>query len=411
MDCLLPEVLAALAGDTPVDVRMVVPPAALRAAPAPRADGKGVLGANMRYHVDGAHFTVQWADTTVDSERAAAILAQLEAAWPVLVDAGGWPAPVSSDTYLLWVVLDPELAGSGYTTVYTTDAYPNGYPVTYLNPDYYADEPEFGLSVAVHEFGHMLQFRLRDWLLGSADGWFWEATSEWIAERGAPALDTYAYSTWWYAQWPDGRFDRLEDNHPYGMVLLVAWLDERVFGLEGVRDTWLAGQDDDRTWDQLIADVAGRDFGELVAGMAAEVAAGTLRESAIYERPLRGATHPEAPGWATIDAPERYGTHFIDIEGGGANLVVEGEVIVAYVHDRVVTDVVPGESYTLVLTGTGEGGKVGYGVGMAPDEVEPEPSGCGCAVAARTGAGGAAWLGMGLALAIARRLPRRPSSM
>lgn len=407
MDCLLPHVLAALSGEVPVDPRMLVPPAALRAPPSPRAEGKGVMGQNMAYHVDGENFTVQWEDPSIDPARADAILAQLEAAWPVLVEVGGWPAPVSSDAWLLWVVLDAELAGSGYTTLYRTDLYPQGYPVMYVNPVYYTEDPDFGLSVAVHELGHMLQYRLRDWRAGSADSWFWEATSEWIAERGAPELDTYAYSTWWYAQAPGASFDSLEDYHPYGMLVLPAYLDERVFGFDGLRDTWIAGEASDAPWDEIIAGVAERDFGELVSEMAAEVAAGTLREGGLYERPVRAATHRSAPAQGTLDVPERYGTHYVDIDSGGEDLVVEGDVLVAYVAGGVVTDAPPAGRYTLVLTGTGEGGKVVYGVGEDDEAApEPEPNGCGCASLPESGPGALASGAAFLLAAGARRRSR-----
>lgn len=394
MDCLLPDVLAALSGEAPADVRMVAAPAAVAGPSHLRANGKGVYGADLPYHLDGDNFTVQWEDATVDPERAAAVLAQLEAAWPVLVNEGGWPAPVSAATYLLRVVLDPELGGSGYTTVYITDDYPQGYPVSYLNPTYDIEDPAFGLSVAVHEFGHMLQYRLRDWQGGRADSWYWEATSEWMAERAAPALDTYAESSYWYAQWPGARFDRIERYHGYGMLLLNAYLDERVFGLDGIRDVWMAGQGEATPWDASIAGVAGQDFGAIVAGMAAEVAAGTLREGALYDAPLRVAVHEEAPEWQTIEAPELFGSHLVDI-GGGA-VIVEGDVTVAYVANGEIGALAPDGPYTLVVTALSDNGELAYGVSRPAIEAEPA---CGCG-----GGSGAGWLGLGL-LAARRRSP------
>ncbi|MDP2308122.1 MAG: DUF6055 domain-containing protein [Pseudomonadota bacterium] len=403
MDCLLPDVLAALSGEAPADTRMVVPPAAFtagasgRSPGSARAVGKGAYGTDLAFHVDGANFTVQWEDATVDPARADAILAQLEAAWPVLVDDGGWPAPVSSDTYLLRVVLDPELGGSGYTTVYPTDDYPEGYPVSYLNPAYDIADPEFGLSVAVHEFGHMLQYRLRDWQGGRADSWYWEATSEWVAERAAPTLDTYAESSYWYAQWPDARFDRVERYHGYGMLLLNAYLDERVFGLEGIRDVWIAGEGNVTTWDVLIEGVAGRDFGELMAGMAGEVAARTLRESNLYDTPIRVATHDQAPEWEVIDAPELYGSHLIDV--GSGEVTVEGDVALAYVIAGELGEMPADGPYTLVVTALSENGEVAYGLARPVEEEEEVPvAACGCG-----GGFGGGWLGVGLGLLAVRR--------
>jgi len=383
---------------------MVAAPAAFGApdGAVQHAGGKAVYGEDLAFHLDGLNFTVQWEDPALDRARAAAILAELEGAWTALVVDGGWPAPVSSEAWLLRVVLDAELGGSGYTTVYTTDAYPTGYPVTYLNPDYEGDRPAYGLSVAVHEFGHMLQYRLRDTSRGRSDSWFWEATSEWVAERAAPDLDTYAESTYWYAQWPDARFDRVERFHLYGMLLLDAYLDERVFGLDGIRDTWIAGEGRADTWDVLLAETTGADFGGLIAGMAAEVAAGTLREGALYEPPVRAATHAEAPAWEVLDAPELYGTHYVDIGAAGTGLVVEGDVWVGYATDGAVLDAAPDGPYTLVLTArTDDQGPVGYGV--SPPVETPSPEGCGCS--AHGGGGGA--LAVGLAAAVARRRPRR----
>ncbi len=409
MDCLLPEVFDALRSGHAADMRMVRPPADMGRT-RPRATGKAVYGRDLPFHVDGQNFTVQWTDPGVDAARAADILVQLEAAWTTLVAEGGWPAPTSSDTWLLWVILDPELGGSGYTTVYATDEYPDGYPVTYLNPSYDAENPAFALSVAVHEFGHMLQYRLRDWELGRADAWYWEATSEWIAERVAPDLDTYAESTFWYAQWPHARFDATERYHPYGMVLVNAWLDERAFGFDGVRDVWLAADGNDRAWDALLAEQAGDDFGGIVAAMAAEVAARTLREGALYEAPVREAEHSTAPVWETRALPGLYGSYFIDV-GEGA-IVVEGQVHAAFVQDGALLDAAPAEgAYTAVLTAYGEEGELGYGT-TPPADAEEEPGeapvACGCASVGAP-AGGAVWVGLAGAVGAAarrRRLPR-----
>lgn len=414
MDCRLADVLDALSGGPAPDVRMVAPPPWVGPAAAPPfpgppgADGigasrpiKGVYGERLPYGIDGRNFTVQWSDPSVDPARAADVLAHLEGAWDTLVVAEGWPAPVSSGEWLLWVILDPELGGSGYTTVYPSDDYPLGYPVTYLNPAYDEEDPAFGLSVAVHEFAHMLQYRVRDTSLGRADAWYWEATAEWVAERAAPELDTYAESTWWYAQWPHAPFDAFERFHPYGMLLLNAWLDEHAVGFDGIRLIWRGGGG--VAWDARIAEVTGEDFGATVADMAAAVVAGGLRESALYEPPLRAAAHHTAPTWETLELPGLYGSHYIDVDDGP--IVVSGPVLARFVQDGEVLDAAPLTGpYTAVFTGVAEEGALAYGT-TPPEDRAAVPVGCGCA-------GASAPVGLaavGLAAVLRRRRPSRPA--
>jgi hypothetical protein len=404
-------VLDGLAGGPVDDARMVAPPPFVGHAARRTLDGKGVYGDSLAHHVDGAHFTVQWSDDTVDPDRAADLLAQLEAAWTVLVDTDGWPAPVSSDSYLLWVILDPELGGSGYTTTYTDDTFPAGYPVTYLNPTYDGELPAFELSVAVHEFGHMLQYRLRPRIVGSADSWFWEATSEWTAEHAAPDLDTYAQSTYWYAHAPSAAFDSLERFHPYGMLLLDAYLDEDVFGFDGIRDVWLASEGNDTAWDTLIAEASGQDFATVMDGMAAAIGAGALRESALYTLPDRAAVHASAPTWNTLDLPGLYGSAYVDIGANAPGFHVEGPVTAAYVQDGVVTDTPPSGAFTAIFTADATDGTLGYGVGDPGDTGNDEeddgagPNGCGC-----QGRGASALLLLAPVLLHRRRLAPRQLS-
>lgn len=442
MDCQLPDVLDALADGPAPDVRMVAPPpwigpdaaarAALRAtargAAAPdagRADGgpvgapapsgprgpgemartrpvRGVYGERLAYSLDSRHFTVQWSHPDVDPSRAAEILGNLEDAWTVLVDEAGWPAPISSEDWLLWVILDPELGGSGYTTVYTSEAFPEGYPVTWLNPTYdAAADPAFALSVAVHEFAHMLQYRLRDRDRGRDDAWYWEATAEWAAERAAPELDTYAESTWWYAQWPDAPFDAYERFHPYGMVVLNAYLDEHAVGFDGIRRVWRGARD--APWDARIAEVTGQDFGTLVADMAAALAAGTLRESALYFEPVRARTHAAAPTWETLELPGLYGSYYVDVAEGP--VVATGPVLARYVQDGVVLPEAPATGpYTAVFTAVGEDGALGYGTTPPTGNPGAERP-CGCATSPGPGALGPLGLALGLGLAARRRRP------
>ena len=362
MDCRLEEVFAAREGDVAADVRMVEAPAWMGGG-VQRAVGKGVYGESRTYHLEGGNFTVQWDDPTVDPDRAAEMLERLEAAWTTLVEEDGWPAPVSSDAWLLWVILDPTLAGSGFTTEYTDDTYTDGYPVMWVNPAYEPDTPAFGLSVAVHEFGHALQYGVRT-PTDRSDGWYWEATSEWVAEHAASDLDTYAESAWWYARYPEAAWDSPDRFHPYGMMLLNAWLDERIFGFEGIVDTWVGGNG--VPWADRLPAVAGAPLDELMPDMAAEIAAGTLREAALYEPPVR----LETSEWQTVESPGLYGSYYVDWEGP---LTVEGPVAVRYVSGTTITTDPPEGPFTAVFTAIGEGD---LSFGVPPAEEPPESCGC-----------------------------------
>ncbi|MFZ5479677.1 MAG: hypothetical protein ACOZNI_23120 [Myxococcota bacterium] len=380
MDCGLADVLAAKAGlEEPADPRMLAPPPFFDGRVRPRADGKGVYGQPLPNAIDTENFTVQWDHPDVDPDRAAEIAEALEAGWAALVEAGGWPQPVSSDQYLLWVILDPTISGSGFTTTYETDAYPDGYPVLYVNPDFAPGYPGFERSVSVHEFGHALQFGLRDWWTEGTDAWYWEATSEWVAELGLPDADTYALSTYWYAVAPEASFDSTVDSHQYGMLLLNAYLDEYEIGAEGIRDVWIAGEGGGH-WEDLIAEATGRDFGDVVADMTGAYAAGALRESPLYYEPTF-----DDPVW-TSDLPGRYGTHYVDL-GVAMTLDVTGDVEVRYVLDGGWSEEPPGDVVT--FTAVARRGEYGYGELVADveddclcaDEAPPEAPAGGCASA------------------------------
>lgn len=405
MDCALPAVLDALAGNAaPVDARMVRPPAELDGAVRARAAGKAVYGQGWEDHVDTENFTLQWAAGDADPARAAAIGAALEAAWAALVIEERWPAPVSSEGYLLWVILDPSLAGSGYTTVYATDDFPAGYPVMYVNPVFEAETPEYGLSVAVHEFGHALQYRLRDWHGGSTDGWYWEATSEWVAERAAPDLDTYALSTYWYAAAPSRAYDSTADGHAYGMLLLNASLDEHLVGFAGIRDIWeLAARRPEDDWAAILAESTGVGMDALVAEMSGAVAAEGLRESRLYYGPELAERHASAPEEATLALPGLYGTAYLRIEEGAAGFRVDGDVRVRYAVDGAWGEELPEAPFTVAITAVGTEGDVRYGTRLAPPAAEtpptrPEPRAACAAVGS-----GARWLALAGILAAALR--------
>lgn len=371
MECALDAVFAALAGEPPVDRRMVEPPFQARAVP-PLTSGKSTYGDDLPYKVDTPNFTLQWTDPAVSAARAQGIGTALEAAWERLVVEGGWPAPVSSDRYRLWVILDPELGGSGWTTEYPTDDYPDGYPVMYVNPTFIEDPTEYVLSVAVHELGHAIQYAVRDWELDAKESWYWEASAEWMAELGGQDLDTYAWSVHWYAEDPTLAWNSTANFHHYGMVLFNAWLDEYRVGQDGFRELWLDNAGGD--WEALISEAGGDPVAVQVREMSGAYLAGQLRESALYRE-----VEPEEvdlPG--TFDLPGRYGTRYLRFVHLGQELVVEGPVEATFVDGTLWTDTPQsGEEVLAAVTWNGEPGET-FSLSWREREEPPEVAACGC---------------------------------
>jgi hypothetical protein len=262
-------------------------------------------------------------------------------------------------------------------------------PVSFVNPSYAED---FVRSVAVHEFAHMLQFRLRRSIAGAHEPWFWEASAEWTAEHAAPDLDTYALSTRWYAARPDDRFDSVLDQHDYGMLLFDAWLDEDLVGFDGIRDAWvLSGDRPEATWDAILAESTGEDFGTMIAEMSGAVAAGALRELALYEAPVRAATFAEAPERATIDRPFLFGTAYVEVDAAAPGFAVEGPVEVRYAADGTWGDEVPDGPFVAAITASADEGDVTVGTGLGEEDEAPTRRGCGGGRAL----GGIAWVLVG----------------
>lgn len=407
MRCLLPAVFAALGGAPPLHPGMHPPPRPHEPAPPPPGAGKVNPGDDLANHLESENFTVQWEDASITTERADAVLAVLEEGWSRLFEEQGWPRPVSSDEYRLEFVLDPSVPGSGYTTLQTSARYPDGYPVTRLNPWYgEEDYPGFALSVAVHELGHMSQYAVRDWSLGDGEPWFWEASAEWMAELGAPELDTYALSSYWYATQTELSADDTAGNHPYGMFLLAAWMDEEL-GAGTTRSAWDANDGD--TWLDVLPRVTGLDSTELVASMAGAVGTGSLRESALYEPPERLTEGLDGPFDREDPAPDPLGSWYVDLAPleTGETLWVDGEVDLRLFADGEEVGAAPvGVPLLLVFTTPEDAVATHFTWGVRARGAA-EPQACGC------GAGGpASRLGLAAALLLAtgRRRPSRAAA-
>lgn len=341
------EVLAALSGGGPAPhVRVLTPPPQLDGRPRPGPpDAKGVYGTPMENHVDSANFTVNWANGDADLSAANTASAALEEAWTALVDEQGWRPPVSSDQFLIWVILDPGISGTGLTTEYFTDEFPEGYPVLYINPAY-TSFPEFFRSLNAHEFAHALQFALRDYYGGTEEAWYWEASGEWQAERALPDEDAYGAQSQYYSDAPDLRYSSMTGFHQYGMFLLNAYIEEHLTDDDGLRDIWLyAANHDGEDWDAVLSGALNTDAESIWAGFSSVMAAGDLREWHLYRRPER---IDDLSDGASGVLPY-LGTHYYTVRQA-ALVQAEGDVVLAG-PDGFGPEVSVQQGDTLAVTG------------------------------------------------------------
>jgi uncharacterized protein (TIGR03382 family) len=403
----------------------VVVPNGLNHPPPPSAD-KVVVGERLPNSLDTDNFTIQWSDPSIPDVAVSLAAEALEEAWVVLVEDERWGEPTTGESAKIWVILDPALAGTGLTTGIPTDAYPDGVPIIYLNPTY-VDQPDFFRSVAVHEFGHALQFRERTWYGAEAtEPWFWEATSEWMTEVVAPDWDQYAWSARWYAANPGQSFDSMEEYHQYGMMLLNAYLDEYRGGSQRVWDIWL--ENVGSSWLVEFENILGEAPIDTWADFVGAYAAGQLQDSPLYEAPIFADQAGEIPGElgsAYVNLGVREG--MVQLTGGVGTMVRDGawftfetqatipqgvgEVIVVVTnpdvnpsaYDIVVMDV-PGHDDSGQPRDTGD-----HPSSFAVDQGSAtDPKGCGCASHNGTGAAWA-WL-LGLVVGLRRRATSPPVS-
>lgn len=355
--CATPAVLDALAGRAPAPFpAAVVAPRGLGVRPSPSAPpgpGKQVYGTPFTRHIDTANFTINWEPGAGTDSAAETAAEALEGAWAAFIEEGVWAQPVSSDDYLVWVVLDPSLGGTtGYTTEYVTDEYPEGFPVIYLNPDFSEDGPFWG-ALAAHEFVHTLQYRLREWQGGDpGESWYWEASATWGSELAEPARDGHQYISAWYADQPGLRFDSQTGFHQYGMFVLNAWLDGSA-GKDTMWEVWaLSEERPDDAWDALLAEVGQVPAEQLWAGFAGAYGNQQLAESDLYTLasvvgtvedgasgtlPRLGTDYYRADGDATVEAegpvilsgPDGPGAR-VEVEDGDTLAVTSGEDGAAY---------------------------------------------------------------------------------
>jgi len=354
---------------------------------------KSVYGTPYDDHLNTTDFTINWWDKGVGPEQANTAATALERAFQAFRDQG-WTAPVSSDHYLLWVLLDPSLGSTtGYTTEYFTDDYPQGYPVIYLNPTYAGDQA-FWESLAAHELMHAFQYALREWD-GSTSGesWYWEASATWGSELAAPDVDGHQYTSEWYATTADLRFDSTDNYRQYGLFVLDAWLDVEGFGPGTVHDVWdLSAHRTGQPWDQIIAEATDTPIDQVWAGFAGAYANQGLAESALYtDIPPQGDLAEGASGSVDTLGTQVWRSRLgnpMTVTAQGAVILAsatgQGDAVTVGPGERLaVSGTADGSTYTLHLATPGAGDDSGDGSGPANDSgtgsfTPHDPAACGC---------------------------------
>lgn len=259
------------------------PPVQLTGRPGevPPGTHKALYGERMDNHLDTSNFTIAWADGEATQTQAERTAAGMEAAWQALVVEQGWLQPVSSDRYLLWVILAADTGHYAYTTWYESEDYPDGYPVIVMDTEY-AGYTDWWQSACAHEFSHALQQAVRE-LSWRREAWYWEASAVWMEELARPELDEYAEMSWYYATEARRRFDSTTNSHEYGMFLLNAYIEEHLTGEGGLLAIWQYASEHQRDdWDEVLAGYLGIPTGEIWAGFVSALIAEELSESSLY---------------------------------------------------------------------------------------------------------------------------------
>ena len=321
--CLLPALFAAQHGFGQLTGLHVPEGMDAIIGPPPPFSEKVVLGEPLAHRFDTDNFTIQWTSAEMDEATARVASEALEAAWSVLVVHENLSPPKTGEWAKILVILDPNLSGTGVTTGDETEANPEGAPIIYLNPNY-VEQPDFFRSLAVHEFGHAIQFQYRDWYGASAsEPWFWEATSEWMTEVVNPDWNQYAWSSSWYAAAPDLPFDSMVDFHQYGMMLLNAYMDQYRGGSQTIWSIWT--NNEGRDWLDEIENVVEEPAIQLWSEFVGAYAAGALVDSEYYEYPIESPHSGEILGeLGSAYVALEDGSGVVELQGGVGTMVRDG---------------------------------------------------------------------------------------
>ncbi len=290
LHCLTPDALDALI--TPDEVviderlRTAPPGIGVRPAGAPPPDARSIYGTPYENHLETEHFTLNWVGGLDYAEGAATAGVALERAWGVLVEQAGWTPPVGSDRYYIWVFLVDDLGGTGFTTEYVTEEFPEGYPVVYLD-GYWAVDAPFWSSLAAHEFHHALQFAVRDWAgAGDEESWYWEASANWASVLVEPESAAFDYLVPAYGDQAGLAYSSMAGSHQYGIFVLNGWLDTVGVGPATMQAVWAeASSRPDDDWKSLLVDTTGLEASALWSEFAAAFGNDTYSRGAWWPDP------------------------------------------------------------------------------------------------------------------------------
>ncbi|MFT5587199.1 MAG: hypothetical protein ACI9VR_004807 [Cognaticolwellia sp.] len=282
--CKTPDALRALTGQAePTHPHMLEAPPGL-GGPGPQmfAADKVPFGTPYVLNRETENFLINWTQADMPEPAVELVAEALELAWTRLIEEQGWPEPVSSQGYLLWVVLDENMEGTGFTTEYIAPEYPQGYPVMYINPTW-VTSPAFYKGLAAHEFMHAIQYEMRAYEYDvEAQSWYWEASANMAPELVESSWDGHHYTSAWYADNAHERYDTDIGYHQYGLYVLNAHLED-ILGPGTLKSIWEAGrQDPDALWDKLMREGTGLSPEEIFGGFSGRYANGTLPESSFY---------------------------------------------------------------------------------------------------------------------------------
>ncbi len=301
------------------------------AAPPPAKDSCWSWSDNR---IVGDHFVVEY-ETGVDKNDAQTFLEDLEYSWSVEVDELGWRAPSGSDDYLLVAYIQNDRTGGAIT--YFERCGGQDIPYIATGKDSW-DDPDWGATMAAHEFNHASQFGYGD----ANEFWWWEATATWMEDYVYPNTNYWSGYVTGYTDNPHIALGTYSDNgdgfwHMYGMAIFAFYLDDYQGGHDTVMGTWEDASRDRGSYSRTAEDMAddrGLDWPGLYADFAARNATMAYKQQRYFPDidihdtvtilPADGKSNNN-------DEPEGYGQNYILFEKG----LGDGDLVVSFEGDDV----------------------------------------------------------------------------